>query len=101
MARINVFLGDGLLKAVDTEAVQVGTNRSALIQAALTEYLQARQRARDEAEVQRRMDNACKRMDALAKRLGDWDPVPLIRAFRKSQHRLSSPPYRPRERRGR
>jgi len=39
-------------------------------------------KARQEAEAQRRMDDACKRMDALAKKLGDWDPVAIIRKFR-------------------
>src|SRR5437667_265726 len=36
MARVNVFLKDEVLKAVDAEAAQSGTNRSALIQSALT-----------------------------------------------------------------
>ncbi len=84
MARVNVFLQDDLLKAVDAEAEQAGTNRSALIQAALTQYLEAQRRAREDAEVQRRMDGACKRMDALAEKLGDWDPVRIIREFRDS-----------------
>ncbi len=82
MARVNVFLKDDLLKAVDTEAERAGTNRSALIQAALAGYLEAQRKAREEAEAQRRMDEACKRMDALAEKLGDWDPVRIIREFR-------------------
>ena len=82
MARINVYLKDDLLKAVDSEAAQAGTNRSALIQAALAAYLDTRRKAREEAESQRRMDDACKRMDAIAEKLGSWDPVSIIREFR-------------------
>ncbi len=85
MARVNVFLSDELLKAVDAEGEQSGTNRSALIQKALTAYLEALRRAREEAEAQRRMDEACKRMDALAEKLGSWDPASIIRQFRDSR----------------
>lgn len=85
MARVNVFLGDDLLEAVDGEAAQAKTNRSALIQAALTAYLDTRRKAREEAEAQRRIDEACGRLDALAERLGDWDPVSIIRQFRDSR----------------
>ena len=86
MARVNVFLKDDLLKAVDAEAEQSGTNRSALIQRALSDYLEAQRKAREEAEAQRRMDEACKKMDALAEKLGDWDPVSIIREFRDSRY---------------
>ena len=85
MARVNVFLKDDVLKAVDAEAEQAGTNRSALIQKALREYLETQRKAREEAEAQRRMDEACKRMDALAEKLGDWDPVRIIREFRDAR----------------
>lgn len=84
MARVNVFLKDDLLKAVNQEAERAGINRSALIQKALVDYLEAQRRAREEAEAQRRMDEACKRMDELAEKAGDWDPVAIIRRFRDS-----------------
>ncbi|MFQ5882289.1 MAG: ribbon-helix-helix protein, CopG family [Candidatus Methylomirabilales bacterium] len=84
MARVNVFLGDNLLKAIDEEAEQAGMNRSALIQAALAEFLEARQKARDEEERRRRMEKACREMDKLAEKLGEWDPVEIIRRFRDS-----------------
>ena len=84
MARVNVFLGDDLLKAVDEEAHQQGIRRSALIQAALVEYLAARQKIREEEVRQKKMDQACREMDQLAERLGDWDPVAIIRRFRDS-----------------
>ena len=86
MARINVFLKDDLLKAVDAEAGLAAIKRSALIQAALDSYLQAQRRAREETEAQRRMDDACRRMDALAEKLGDWDPVGIIRESRDSRY---------------
>ena len=85
MGRVNVFLKDDLLKAVDTEAQQAGMNRSALIQAALTNYLETQQKGREETEAKRRMDEACRAMDALAKKLGDWDPVKIIREFRDAR----------------
>ncbi len=87
MARVNVFLSDDLLKAIDEEAEQAGINRSALIQAALSEYLIARQKAREEEERRRQMEDACRGMDKLAQKLGDWDPVAIIRRFRNSEWR--------------
>ena len=86
MARVNVFLDDELLKTVEAEAELAGTNRSALIQAALKEYLEAQRAARERAETQRRMDEACKQMDALAEKLGVWDPVGIIREFRDTRY---------------
>lgn len=85
MARVNVFMSDGLLKAVDAEAEREGTNRSALLQKAAEAYLQEASRQREEAERQRAMEEASKRMDELAEKLGDWDPVPIIRQFRDAR----------------
>ena len=45
MARVNVFLKEEVLKAVDEEVARLGTNRSALIQSALLAFLEARRRA--------------------------------------------------------
>jgi len=87
MARINVFLKADLLKAVEAEVEQAGTNRSALIQAALSRYLEIRRKDREEAEAQRRMDEACKKMDTLAEKLGHWDPIKVIRGFRETRYR--------------
>ena len=84
MARVNVFLGDELLKVIDEEAEQAGINRSALIQAALSDFLAARQKEREEEERQRKIEEACREMDKLAEKLGDWDPVAIIRGFRDS-----------------
>jgi metal-responsive CopG/Arc/MetJ family transcriptional regulator len=85
MARVNVFMSDDLLKAVDAESEQEGINRSALLQRAAEKYLQQARQQREEAERRRRMENASKRMDELAERLGTWDPVPIIRRFRDAR----------------
>ena len=82
MARVNVFLKDDLLDAINEEAKEEGTNRSALIQTALEEYLQAKRKKRDEEEKRKKMGEACGRIDELAKELGDWDAVSIIRRFR-------------------
>lgn len=82
MARVNVFMSDELLKAVDAEAKQQSTNRSALLQKAAEAYLEQLRQQREEAERYRKMEEACTRMDALAEKAGDWDPVAIIRQFR-------------------
>jgi metal-responsive CopG/Arc/MetJ family transcriptional regulator len=75
-------MSDDLLKAVDTEAAQAGINRSALFQKAAEAYLERLRQQRQEAERHRKMEQACKRMDELAEKAGDWDPVAIIRKFR-------------------
>ena len=87
MARVNIFLKDDLLEAADAAADESGMNRSALFQAALMRYLEDCRKAREEKEAQRRMDDACQRMDGLAKRLGAWDPVRIIRESRDTRSR--------------
>ena len=86
MARVNVFMSDDLLKAVDAEAEQERINRSALLQKAAEAYLQQARQQREEAERRQKMQEACKRMDELAEKLGDWDPVSIIRQFRDARH---------------
>ena len=85
MARVNVFLKDDLLRAIDTEAAESGINRSALVQSALTRFLETRRKEREEAEIRRDMEEACRGMDALADKLGKWDPAKVIREFRDSR----------------
>jgi metal-responsive CopG/Arc/MetJ family transcriptional regulator len=82
MARVNVFLKDKLLDEITEEAKEEGTNRSALIQAALEKYIEAKRREREEEEKHKKMQEASRKMDALAKKLGDWDPQATIRKFR-------------------
>lgn len=86
MARVNVFMSDDLLKAVDAEAKQEGINRSAFLQKAAEAYLRQVRQEQEEAERRRKMQEACKRMDELAERLGDWDPVSIIRHFRDARY---------------
>lgn len=85
MARINVFLGDGLLKAIDEQADREGVSRSALLQRAAGLYLDRARQERDAAERRARMEEACRRMDELAKKLGVWDPVRAIRRARDAR----------------
>ncbi len=86
MARVNVFMQDDLLKEVDAQAEQEGIKRSALLQKAIEGYLRRVREQREEAERRRKMEAACKRMDELAERLGDWDPVSIIRHFRDARY---------------
>ena len=102
MARVNVFLKDDILKAIDAEAADSQVNRSALIQSALIRYLDARRKEREEAETRREMEEACRGMDALADKLGKWDPVKVIREFRDSRSlREPRKRYRATSRKGR
>ena len=82
MARINVFLKDELLDEINREAEAEETNRSSLIQAALEEYLFAKRMKREEEEKRKKMQEASRKMDALAKKLGAWDAQATIRKFR-------------------
>jgi metal-responsive CopG/Arc/MetJ family transcriptional regulator len=82
VARVNVFLKDELLDEINREAEAEETNRSALIQTALEKYIEAKRREREEEEKLKKMKEASRKMDALAKKLGDWDPQATIRKFR-------------------
>ena len=82
MARVNVFLKDELLDEINEEAKDEGTNRSALIQVALAEYLQAKRKKKEEEKKRKKMKEASERMDRLAKKLGRWDAQAIIRKFR-------------------
>ena len=82
MGRVNVFLKDELLNEINVEAKEEGTNRSALIQTALEKYLEGKRREREEEEKRKKMHEASRKMDALAKKLGKWDPQATIRKFR-------------------
>ena len=82
MARVNIFLKDELLHEINAEAKEVKTNRSALIQTALQEFLQAKRKKREEEERRKEMREASEEMDRLAKELGHWDGQAIIRKFR-------------------
>lgn len=101
MARVNVFLKDDLLAAIDRAAAEARVNRSALVQLALTRYLDLRRDEREAAARKREMDEAVRQMDALADKLGDWDPGKVIREFRDSRsHAVQEPRRGYRARRG-
>jgi metal-responsive CopG/Arc/MetJ family transcriptional regulator len=82
MGRVNVFLKDDLLNQINEEAKEEGTNRSALIQSALETYIERKRHDREEEEKRKKMQKASQKMDALAKKLGKWDPQATIRKFR-------------------
>lgn len=82
MGRINVFLTGKLLDDLDAEAKREKTNRSALIQTALEKYIEAKRRGCEEEEKRKKMQKASRKIDALAKKLGAWDPQATIRRFR-------------------
>ena len=82
MGRVNVFLKDELLDEINDEAKEEGTNRSALIQTALEQYIEAKRRGREEEEKRKKMAEASRKMDALATKLGKWDAQKIIRKFR-------------------
>jgi metal-responsive CopG/Arc/MetJ family transcriptional regulator len=84
MARINVFLKDELLDEINREAEAEETNRSALIQTALEEYLRAKKRRREEEEKRKKMQEASRKIDVLATKLGTSDAQAIIRRFRDS-----------------
>lgn len=90
MGRVNVFLKDKLLDEINEEAKEEGTNRSALIQIALEKYIEAKRRGREEEEKRKKMQEASRKMDALAKKLGKWDAQKIIRKFRDSNMRGGS-----------
>lgn len=85
MARVNVFLKDDLLKDIDQEAAQSSKSRSALLQAALRDYLEARRRERETDRRRKAMEEACQRIDRVAERLGRWDPTPIVRRARDTR----------------
>ena len=85
MGRVNVFLSDQLLEEINQQAKEEGSNRSALIRAAVEKYIDAKRRDREEAQKRRKMLDAARRMDALAKKLGNWDPQATIRQFRNTR----------------
>jgi metal-responsive CopG/Arc/MetJ family transcriptional regulator len=89
MGRINVFIGDGLLREIDGQANRERISRSALLQRAASDYLERARAAHQEEKRRGEMREACRRMDALAKKLGTWDPVKVIRKTRDARHRAA------------
>ena len=90
MARVNVFLNDRLLDEINRQAKQQGIDRNSLIQSVLETYIQAKRREREEKQKRRKMQEACRTIDALAKKLGEWDTQVTIRKFRDANPRSGS-----------
>lgn len=84
MARISLYLNDGLLAQIDREAKVEGTSRSALVQKAAIQYFEAKRKAHEEKEKRKEMQEASRKIDELAEKLGNWDGVAIIRRFRDS-----------------
>jgi metal-responsive CopG/Arc/MetJ family transcriptional regulator len=82
MARVSVFLDEATRRAIDAEARAAGVSRSRVVERAVTAYIESRRRAREDEEARRRFAEAVALADAVADRLGDWDPVAIIREFR-------------------
>ncbi len=82
MARVSVFLDETTRRAIDAEARTAGMSRSRVIERAVAEYIDLRRRAREDEEARRRFAEAVALADAVADKLGDWDPVAIIREFR-------------------
>jgi len=90
MGRVNGFLKETLLDEINEGAREAGTNRSALIQSALEKYIEDKRREREEQENRKKTEEASHKMDALAKKLGKWDPQSTIRKFRDSNRKGAS-----------
>jgi metal-responsive CopG/Arc/MetJ family transcriptional regulator len=90
VGRINVFLTDELLERINEEAKEEKTTRSALIQTALENYIEAQRRDRAEEEKQKTMHKAARKMDALAKKLGKWNAQKKIRKYRRATSRKTN-----------
>jgi len=84
MGRVNVFLNDELLQKINEEAKKENTNRGAIIQTALEMYIEAKQRDCAEGEKRKKIQEAARKIDALAKKLGKWNAQKIIRKHRES-----------------
>jgi metal-responsive CopG/Arc/MetJ family transcriptional regulator len=90
MGRINVFLKAKLLKEIDREAKDKGTTRSALIQTALEKYIGEKRRIREENQKRKNMEEAARKIDALARKLRKWNPQTTVRKFRDTNVKSGS-----------
>jgi metal-responsive CopG/Arc/MetJ family transcriptional regulator len=82
MGWVKVFLKDKLLYEINEEAKDEGTYRSTFIQTALEKYIEEKRRQREEQPTRKKMEDAARKMDALARKLGKWNPQATIRKFR-------------------
>jgi hypothetical protein len=80
VAKVNVYIPDGLLEEVEASALMSGRSRSAVVQEALTEYVTGRKASSAQAERRARMDTALREMDEMAARSPESDNYPDITA---------------------
>ena len=98
-AMTNIQVSEVLLRSLHAEAEHAGLDPSVFIEHALQEYVATKRREREETEARHRKATARARLDALAEKLGNWDPVSIIRGFRDKAPPNISRPRRPRRRR--
>jgi hypothetical protein len=48
----------------------------------LEKYIEGKRREREDGEKRKQMQEASRKMDALAKKLGKWDAQQIVRIFR-------------------
>ena len=79
MTRVNISIGDKLLKDVDRAAAKEGRNRSEFLRHAVEEYF-----AQEEAKERRRraMEKAIAIQDEIRAKTKPWDAVGFIRKMR-------------------
>jgi metal-responsive CopG/Arc/MetJ family transcriptional regulator len=79
-----------LLEEINKEAKAEGIDRSTLIQTALEKYFESKWGERAEQKKRQKLDEACRKMDAVANKLAEWDPQATIRKFRDTNLKRSS-----------
>jgi hypothetical protein len=89
MGWVKVFLKDKLLDVINEKAKEERSSRSALIQTALEKYIEGKRRDREEQQKRNKMEDAARKMDALAKKLGKWNPQATIRKFREIDFKVT------------
>jgi predicted transcriptional regulator len=82
MAHVSLFLDEATQQAVDAEARMTAMSPNRVVEQAIAEYLESRRRAREADAARRRFAEAVALADGIADKLGDWDPVAIIREFR-------------------
>lgn len=60
----------------------VSYHRSALTETILKKYIEPKRREREAEEKRKKMEKASRKIDDLAKKLGNWNAQRIIRKFR-------------------
>lgn len=83
MAKVNVSLPDELLAEVDALAEELKRSRSGLVREATAKYVADINAEQERQERYERIGEAMKDARRIAKKVGYFDPVPVIRADRE------------------